>query len=288
MPDWILNFPQQIYIEIKKPINAVIDYMKINWDGFFAGLRSALVVILEGVGAVVNIIPWWVVLALVFVAAYRTSRKWTRAVLYTALLFFIGAMGYWELMNQTLTIIITSVIISLIIGLPTGVLISSSKRANSIVRPILDTMQTLPSFVYLIPAVMFIGLQGPPSVIATTIYAVPPVIRLTSHGIQQVDVEVVEAAKSFGATKWQALFKVQIPQALPTIMTGVNQTIMMAISMVVTCSLIGARGLGQEVIIGINRLDAGRGFAAGIAVVIVAIILDRLTQGIVRKKEDAQ
>lgn len=288
MPDWILSFPEKISIDIKTPIDDVVDYMVLNWDGFFDGLKVVLRAMLAGVGAVVSIIPWWLLLALVFIGIYRINRKWTQTLLYTALMFFIGAIGYWDMMNETLTIIITSVIISLAIGLPVGVLISSNKRASAIIRPILDTMQTLPSFVYLIPAVMLIGLQGPPSVIATTIYAVPPVIRLTSHGIQQVDKEVVEAAKSFGATKWQALFKVEIPQALPTIMTGVNQTIMMAIAMVVTCSLIGAQGLGHEVIVGINRLEPGRGFAAGIAIVIIAIIIDRLTQGIVKNKEAPQ
>ena len=288
MPDWIISFPQDIYADIREPINDAIDYMLVNWGGFFDGLRVLLRSLLNAVGSVVNLIPWWLLLVLVFVATYRMSRKWIQAVLYTALLFFIGAIGYWELMNETLTIIITSVLISMIIGLPIGVLISASKKANAVIRPILDTMQTMPSFVYLIPAVMLLHLGNVPAVLATTIYAVPPVIRLTSHGIQQVNVEVVEAARAFGATKAQTLFKVQIPQALPTIMTGVNQTIMMAISMVVTCSMIGATGLGSEVIIGINRLDSGRGFAAGIAIVIVAIILDRLTQGIVKKKEETQ
>jgi ABC-type proline/glycine betaine transport system permease subunit len=265
-----------------------INYMVVYWGPFFSAVKSFLRAIINAVGSVINGIPWWLILAAVFIATYATSKKLSKAVLYTVLLFFIGAIGYWELMNQTLTIIVTSVLISLLIGLPTGILISSSKKANSIVRPILDTMQTLPSFVYLIPAVMLIGLRSAPSVIATTIYAVPPVIRLTSHGIQQVDVEVVEAARSFGATKWQALIKVEIPQALPTIMAGVNQTIMMAIAMVVTSSLIGAKGLGHEVIIGINRLDSGRGIVAGIAIVIVAIIFDRLTQGIVKQKEAPQ
>ena len=143
----------------------------------------------------------------------------------------------------------------------------------------------MPSFVYLIPAVMLLGTGNIPALLATTIYAVPPVIRLTSHGIQQVNSEVVEAAKAFGSTKSQTLFKVQIPQAMPTIMTGINQTIMMAIAMVVTSSMIGARGLGSEIMIGINRLESGRGFAAGIAIVIVAIVMDRLTQGIYKKKE---
>ncbi|HWR28512.1 MAG TPA: ABC transporter permease subunit [Negativicutes bacterium] len=259
-----------------------------HWDPFFNGISSVLRAILNGVASVINLIPWWLLLILVFLATWKMSKKIVRALFYTVLLFFVGVIGLWEMMNQTLTIVVTSVIISLLIGLPIGILISSSKKANAFVRPILDTMQTMPSFVYLIPAVMLLGLGNVPAVIATTIYAVPPVIRLTSHGIQQVDFEVVEAARAFGATKAQALFKVQIPQAMPTIMAGVNQTIMMAISMVVTCSMIGATGLGSEVIKGINRLESGRGFAAGIAIVIVAIIIDRLTQGIFKKESDAR
>ena len=286
MPDWILNFPKDVFVNLADPITNAVKWLGVNWKPFFDVIRGILNGLLDGVGTVINLIPWWVLLALIFIAAYRTSRKWTRAAAFTVMLFFIGFVGYWDLMNETLTVIVTSVIISVVIGLPVGVLISSSKRADTIIRPILDTMQTLPSFVYLIPAVMFFGLQGPPSVIATTIYAMPPIIRLTSLGIQQVDVEVVEAAKSFGATKWQALFKVQIPQAIPTIMAGLNQTIMMAVAMVVTCSLIGLGGLGHEVIIGINRLEPGRGFVAGAAIVIIAIIFDRLTQGIVKKKDE--
>ena len=286
MPDWILNFPEDVFINLRDPIDNAVDYMVVHWDAFFDAVRSILNAILTAVGAVINIIPWWLLLVLVFIASYRMSRKWTQAVTFTVLLFFIGLVGYWDLMYMTMTVIVTSVIISMIIGLPTGILISSSKKANAIIRPILDLMQTMPSFVYLIPAVMLIGIGNVPAVIATTIYAVPPVIRLTSHGIQQVDVEVVEAAKSFGATKWQALFKVQIPQALPTIMAGVNQTIMMAIAMVVTCSMIGAKGLGNEVLIGINRLEPGRGIVAGTAIVIVAIVFDRLTQGLVKKKDE--
>ncbi len=244
--------------------------------------------LLNAVGSVIDIIPWWVLIALVFVLTLRMTKKVLRAAFYAVLLFFIGAIGLWSMMYETLTIIITSVLISLALGFPLGILISFSKRSYAVVRPILDTMQTMPSFVYLIPAVMFLGLGNNPAVIATTIYAVPPIVRLTCHGIQQVDNEVVEAAKSFGSTKMQTLVKVQIPQALPTIMTGVNQTIMMAISMVVTCSMIGARGLGAEVISGINRLDSGRGFAAGAAIVIIAIVIDRLTQSMFQKDGDAQ
>ena len=189
-------------------------------------------------------------------------------------------------MNETLAIVLASVVISLLLGLPIGILISSSRRANNIMRPILDTMQTMPVFVYLIPAILFFGLGKAPAVIATTIYAIVPVIRLTSHGIQQVDAEVVEAARSFGSTRWQTLYKVQIPQALPTIMTGVNQTLMMAMAMVVTCSMIGASGLGMEVLVSVNRIEIGRGIIAGTAVVIVAIVMDRITQGLAKRSEE--
>ncbi|NMA23715.1 MAG: ABC transporter permease subunit, partial [Spirochaetales bacterium] len=152
-------------------------------------------------------------------------------------------------------------------------------------RPVLDTMQTMPVFVYLIPAMVFFGLGKPPAVIATTIYAIVPMIRLTNHGIRQIDKEVIEAAHAFGSTKMQTLIKVQIPQALPTIMTGVNQTLMMAMSMVVTTSMIGASGLGMEVLISVNRVEMGRGLVSGTAVVIIAIILDRITQGLIKKSE---
>ncbi|MPN07169.1 Glycine betaine/choline transport system permease protein OusW [bioreactor metagenome] len=182
-------------------------------------------------------------------------------------------------MNETLAVVLASVTIALVLGFPIGILLSGSSRANRIMRPVLDTMQTMPVFVYLIPAVMLFSIGKAPAVIATVIYAIVPVIRLTALGILQVDAEVVEASRAFGATKIQTLFKVQIPQAMPTIMTGVNQTLMMAMAMVVTCSMIGASGLGTEVLIGVNRNEIGRGFIAGVAVVIIAVLMDRITQG---------
>ncbi len=288
MPDWFFSFPKSISINIQDPINNAIDYMLVSWDAFFEGLTAFLRAMLNAVGTVINLIPWWLLIVLVFFLTLKMTKKLPRAIFYALLLFFIGAIGLWSLMYQTLTIIVASVIISLLLGFPLGILISFSKRSYAIVRPVLDTMQTMPSFVYLIPAVMLLGLGNSPAVIATTIYAIPPIVRLTCHGIQQVNAEVVEASKAFGSTKMQTLVKVQIPQAMPTIMTGVNQTIMMAIAMVVTCSMIGAKGLGAEVISGINRLDSGRGFAAGIAIVIIAIVIDRLTQSIFKKDGDAK
>ena len=285
MPEWFIKFPKEISFNIKDIIDNFIDYLIANWGAFFDGIKSFLKGFLNGIGYCIDRIPWWLLIVLVFFLTLRMSKKLGRAFLYSALLFCIGAMGLWQLMNTTLTVIVASVIISIIIGFPVGVLVSSSNSLNKIMRPILDFMQTMPSFVYLIPAAMLLGLGNVPAVIATTTYALPPLIRLTSHGIRQVDTEVTEAAIAFGSTKWQALYKVQIPQALPTIMTGLNQTIMMAISMVVTCSMIGTTGLGQEVLISINRLETGRGFSAGISIVILAIIIDRLTQGIMKNRE---
>lgn len=288
MPEWITKFPSFFAIDIITPIDNAIHYMLVNWAPFFDAIKKGLGGFLKGIGYGVAYIPWWLLIALVFAATLKLTHKWKNALLYSAMLFFIGAMGYWDMMNQTLAIIIASVLISLVLGFPLGILVASGKRADAVVRPILDTMQTMPSFVYMIPAAMLLGLGNVPAVIATTIYAMPPMVRLTSHGIRQVDAEVVEAARSFGSTRVQTLFKVQIPQALPTIMAGVNQTIMMAIAMVVTCAMIGSISLGSEVLKGINRLEAGRGFAAGIAIVIVAVILDRLTQGIFRKDGEAE
>ena len=237
------------------------------------------------INSILNYIPWFILVILVVIVAWRISGKINKGILYGAMLVLIGALGLWSLMYETLSIILASVIISLIFGFPIGILLSTSDRLDRLVRPILDTMQTMPVFVYLIPAMMFFGLGKPPAVIATTVYAVVPMIRLTNHGIRQIDHEVVEASLAFGSTKMQSLIKVQIPQALPTIMTGVNQTLMMAMSMVVTTSMIGASGLGMEVLLAVNRIEMGRGLVSGTAVVIIAVILDRLTQGLVQRSE---
>ncbi len=285
MENWMTEFPEAFSVNIREPIDNAIDYMVGNWGGFFDAISKGLRAILVQVRWVVDLVPWWLLLLIVFLITLKLTRKPFRAALYTAMLLFVGMIGLWSMMYATLTIIITSVIFALLLGFPLGVLVSFSDRASRLVRPLLDTMQTMPSFVYLIPAVMLLGLGNVPAVVATVIYAMPPIVRMTSHGIRHVDKEVVEAAQSFGSTRSQLLFKVLIPQAMPTIMTGVNQTIMMAISMVVTCSMIGATGLGSEVLMGINRLESGRGFAAGIALVIVAIVIDRLTQGAMKGED---
>ena len=282
--DWFYDFPFKIPIDLGAIDNAVRTF-SAKYDSFFNVIRSGLNGFVNSIYNILNFIPWFVLILFIITAGWKLSKKVSTGILYGALLFLIGVAGLWTLMNETLSIIIASVIISLLLGFPLGILISTSDRADRIMRPILDTMQTMPVFVYLIPAMLFFGLGKPPAVIATTIYAIVPTIRLTNHGIRQIDREVIEASLAFGSTRLQSLVKVQIPQALPTIMAGVNQTLMMAISMVVTTSMIGATGLGMEVLIGVNRVEIGRGLISGTAVVIIAIILDRITQGFVQQSE---
>lgn len=277
------TFPSWFRWDIGKNVDDIVAYLNTHCSWLFDRINSGLLWFLNGLQKLVDFIPWWVLIIAIFLLGWKSSGKFHKGLLYAGLLFIVGVLGLWDSMNQTLAIVIASVLISLIIGLPIGVSSANSDRLTSLLRPILDGMQTMPAFVYLIPAVMFFGLGKVPAVIATTIYAVPPVIRLTCHAIQQVDSEVVEAGRAFGCSSTQLLFKVQIPQALPTIMQGINQTMMMAVSMIVTCSMIGAKGLGMEVIIAINRLEIGRGFTSGISIVIIAVLIDRLTQGWFRK-----
>ena len=279
MTSWLLNFPN-INLNIAEPIDEFVRYININYGEVFVAAKKMLSIFINGINGALDMIPWWLMILLVVFA----TKKLMNRLPIICLLFMIGACGYWHMMNETLAIVITAVIFSLLIGLPIGIALAAVRGADTIVRPILDAMQTMPTFVYMIPAVMLLGPGKVPAVLATVVYAVVPVIRLTSHGIRQVDQEVVEASRSFGSSSWQTLCKVQIPQALPTIMTGINQTMMMAVAMVVTCAMIGANGLGMEVLIAINRMESGRGIIAGFAIVIIAIIIDRLTQSLVQKE----
>ena len=277
--EWLYKFPLILPLDTKSMDNAIRAFAVNNAWLFDDIIKKGLTNFVSSIYKTLSFLPWFILIGLVFFLGWKSRKNIKNGILYSAMLFLIGVVGLWDMMNMTLAIVIAGVIIALAIGLPVGVLISGSERANNMIRPVLDTMQTMPVFVYLIPALLFFGMGSASAVIATVIYAVVPVIRLTSLGIRHVDVEVVEAARAFGSTSSQTLFKVQIPQALPTIMTGVNQTMMMAMSMVVTCSMIGARGLGNEVLISVNRIEIGRGLVAGFSVVILAVLLDRLTQG---------
>ena len=187
-------------------------------------------------------------------------------------------MELWDLSMETLALVLSSALLALIIGIPLGILSAKNNILFHVVKPALDFMQTMPSFVYLLPALIFFGLGNVPGMIATVVFAMPPAIRLTNLGIRQVPKELTEVADAFGSTGWQKLSKVELPVALPTIMAGVNQCIMLSLSMVVVAAMIGARGLGYQVLFGIQRVDIGMGFEAGLAIVIIAIFLDRITQ----------
>ena len=221
----------------------------------------------------------WPLMALLFAGvAYHASRRIGLAVFVAVAFVLIWSLDLWRPTMQTLSLISVSILLTMAVGLPLGVLMALSGRFRTVMMPLLDFMQTMPSFVYLIPVVMLFGLGTFSGVLATAIYAAPPLMRLTDLGIRLVDAEVMEAATAFGASRRQKLWRVQLPLALPNVMAGVNQSIMMALAMVVIASMIGVRGLGQEVLYGLQRQEAGAGFTAGLSIVLLAIILDRITQ----------
>jgi glycine betaine/proline transport system permease protein len=285
-PGVVIDFPEEWDFgwNVIKWIDGVVDWVVINWEPFFIVIRTIVLGILIPFRDFLLWLPWWLVIIGTGLLAWRvvSARFGVVAVLF---LGFISFMGLIDLLMLTLAITLTSTLLCVAVGLPLGIIAAKSDRFEGMLRPILDAMQTMPSFVYLIPALMLFGLGMTPAVMATLIYAIAPIIRLTNLGIRQVDASVVEAGQSFGATPWQLLLKVQVPLALPTILAGLNQTVMMALAMVVLASMIGASGLGVEVLNGLARIQPGRGFIAGIAIVFAAIILDRVSQGFAKRPE---
>lgn len=278
-------FPESLTISIRKPVNDAIDWLVVNLGPAFETVNGSLLAVLVPLEQGLRHLPWWLVLAAVLALSYHASRNWKLSAGLGLLTVLIGVLGLWDLAMQTLSLMIVATVLSVAAGLPLGIALASRDGLRRWILPILDLMQTMPIFVYLIPALMLFGLGKVPAILATCIYAVPPVIRLTDLGIREVDPETVEAARAFGASDRKVLFDVQLPLALPSIMAGINQTIMLALSMVVVASMIGARGLGQEVLLGIQRLDVGRGAAAGIAIVALAVVLDRITQAYGRRAQ---
>ncbi len=271
-------FPEWLEFRIDEPINAFVDWLVAEYGSVFEAIAAGLLWVLVRLEGALRDAPWWLIILIIGAMAFHASRQWLVAGGAVLAMFLIGVLGYWDPAMQTLALMIVATALAVIIGVPIGIGISRSVWARRIAAPVLDAMQTLPAFVYLIPALLLFGLGKVPAIIATLIYATPPVIRLTDLGLRQVDADLREAADAFGATARQKLFGVELPLALPTIMAGINQTTMMALSLVVLASMIGARGLGEEVLLGIQRLDVGRGFAAGVAIVLLAIVLDRITQ----------
>lgn len=263
---------------IQEKVNAAVDYLVINYGDGFEAFSDSILTLLVALERGLKAVPAPVLIIAVMVLAYLVSRRMVLTIGVGIGLYIIGSLGLWEKSMQTIAIMLVAVFLSILIGIPLGVLSSRSDRFRAMLSPVLDLMQTIPSFVYLIPAAMLFGLGKVPAILATIIYATPPLIRLVDLGIREVEKETVEACQAFGATRWQTLQGVQIPLALPSIMQGINQTMMMALAMVVIASMIGARGVGETVLLGLQRSDAGLGLIGGIAIVILAIIFDRITQ----------
>jgi glycine betaine/proline transport system permease protein len=261
--------------------SAAVEYVLDNFSPALDAVADGIGFFADGIRDVLLALPAWGSIAvIVAVALWRTG--WTFAAFCGVTLLLVLGMGLWKETMETLALVIAATAIAITIGIPLGILMARSALAAAGTRPLLDLMQTMPAFVYLIPAAMFFGLGAVPGTIATVIFSMPPVVRLTALGLTQVNREYVEAGLAFGCTDRQLLFKVQFPLAMPSVMAGVNQTIMLALSMVVIASMIGAGGLGNTVLTGIQRLDVGLGFEGGLAVVILAVILDRLTQSLSR------
>lgn len=276
------DFPDMWRLEIGIYVENFVRWLMNSMDFLFEIIEIVVTQSLLGIQDFLLWVPWWLWILLVFLCGWWL-RKLSIGILFAVLLFIIGSFGLWEEMMQTLAIVLTSVMIALVFGIPLGILMAYSNRFSLIMKPILDAMQTMPSFIYLIPAMMFFGLGTVPAVFATLIYSIPPVIRLTDLAIREVSREMVEAAISFGTPRRKLLTKIQLPQAMPTIMTGVNQTTMMALAMVVIASMVGTKGLGMEVLVAIDSIDIAKGFEVGISIVFLAIIIDRMTIGIANR-----
>ncbi|NIJ42012.1 ABC-type proline/glycine betaine transport system permease subunit/ABC-type proline/glycine betaine transport system substrate-binding protein [Parvibaculum indicum] len=271
-------FPVTFQRPIEDWVNEAMKHFVAEYGDAFQAASNVMLSLIVALEGLFRLLPWWLFILLVAGAAWHASRGIVLPVALSATLLLIGFLGLWDLAIQTLALIVISVGISVLIGVPVGIGLAQNDMARRIVRPVLDAMQTMPSFVYLIPALMLFGLGKVPAVFATVIYAMPPLIRLVDLGLRSVDERLVEAAADLGADEKRRLFDIKLPLALPNIMAGVNQTTMMALSMVVIASMIGARGLGEEVLLGIQRLDIGRGLVAGVAIVALAIVFDRITQ----------
>lgn len=271
-----------IFIDIGKPIanavNEAIRYLVVEYGAGFEAFSDSLLVLLIVIERGLRAIPAPLFIIMVSVLAYIAGRRIMLALGVGLGLYLIGCLGLWDQAMQTIAVMLVAVCLSMLLGLPIGVLSARSDHFRTVLSPILDLMQTIPSFVYLIPAAMLFGLGKVPAILATIIYATPPLIRLVDLGIREVDAEVVEAGKAFGAGRWKILAGIQIPLAMPAIMQGINQTMMMSLAMVVIASMIGARGLGETVLLGLQRNDAGMGLIGGMAIVVLAIIFDRITQ----------
>jgi glycine betaine/proline transport system permease protein len=279
-----MNFP--IRIPLGRWAEVFVNYLTENFSTVFDSIKVVVEFLLVQLDSFFVWVPWPVsLIALTIIGGLVAGRR--VAIITAVCLFGLGAMDLWIIGMSTMALVMTAVFISVLFGLPIGILASKNPKFDMVLKPILDGMQTIPSFVYLIPAIMFFGIGNVPGIIATVIFALPPMVRLTSLGIQQVDHEVTEAGIAFGCTPIQLLMKIQLPLAIPSIMTGVNQTVMMALSMVVVAAMIGAGGLGSKILYSIQRIDLGVGIESGLGILFIAVVLDRILQGLTKKQQDA-
>ncbi|QJD85740.1 ABC transporter permease [Cohnella herbarum] len=275
-----MNVPK---IPIGKWIESLETWLETNAGPLFDGIKLIIGSTVNGLAEAFNFLPPLLMILLLTAIAYGIGR--TRIAVFSLIgLLLVHNLGYWAHTMETLALVLTASFISILLGVPLGIWCSRNDKVQKIITPVLDFMQTMPAFVYLLPAVAFFSLGVVPGVIASVIFGIPPTIRLTNLGIRQVPADLVEAADAFGSTPMQKLYKLQLPIAAPTIMAGINQTIMLSLSMVVIASMIGAQGVGADVYRAVTQAKTGVGFEAGLAVVVLAIILDRITQNLVRKR----
>jgi glycine betaine/proline transport system permease protein len=284
--DWLHPFNDAVI-----PLNIWVDdglaWVVDNFRPAFQAIRVPIDSTLGGIEAALLAVPPPLMILLLGLLAWQSSGR-TLAIGTVVSFMLIGLIGAWPEAMITLSLVLTSVVFCMLIGLPLGIAVARSDRLNAAMRPLLDAMQTTPAFVYLVPVVMLFGIGNVPGVVVTIVFALPPLIRLTNLGIRQVRPDLIEASRAFGASPWQMLTKVQLPLAMPTIMAGVNQTLMLSLSMVVIASMIAVGGLGQMVLRGIGRLDMGLATVGGVGIVLMAIVLDRMTQALGRARQTGQ
>ena len=264
-------------------IEMVVDFVVANFTGFFGVLRSIFLGMYDGLVWALTSPPFWVIIVLVAVIALL-ARGWLFSVGAALGLLFIVSVNQWENAMDTLALVLVAALIATVISVPLGILAARSSAFSTAIKPVLDFLQTMPAFVYLVPALLLFRVGVAPGIVATIIFALAPGVRLTELGIRGVDKEVVEAGRAFGSSPGRILRQIQLPLALPTIMAGINQVIMLSLSMVVIAGLVGAGGLGGEIVASLGRLDTALGAEAGLAVVVLAILLDRLTGAFGRKQ----
>lgn len=279
----ILNVFETYSLPLDRWVQTGVDWLSTNARGFFQAIKWPVEQVLDGIEIVLQSVPPTVMLVLIAVLAWRTVG-WKMGLFALVAMGLVGFTGMWGLTMTTLAMVLAAVVFCVAVGVPLGIVAARSDAFAAGIRPVLDVMQTTPAFVYLVPVVMLFSIGTVSGILATIVFALPPIVRLTNLGIRQVHPELIEAGLAFGATSGQVLRRIQFPLALPSIMAGLNQTLMMALSMVVIAALIGAGGLGNPVVQGLNTLEIGLATIGGLAIVLLAMMLDRITQSFGQKK----